>query len=92
MSPENEAFRYVTPGGCGFCVYIGPTIFGLIQSGTVYRGTLEEALAKVDDAIQKHPLIRSMVVTGDDLAECLKKISTPGNLMYVNYRRLAGGK
>jgi len=41
----------------GFCVYIGPTIIGVVQRGTVYRGDKPEVLALLKDAVEKYPLI-----------------------------------
>lgn len=75
----------------GFYVYIGPSIRGVIQSGTVYRGTKADALAQIGAAAEKYPLIASLVVSGDTLAADRIKVKTAGNLLYVNYRKLASG-
>ena len=74
----------------GFCVYIGPTITGVIQNGTIMRGGKKEVLKSFAPAIEKYPLITSLIVTGDTLAQDRIKAMTPGNLLYVNYRKLAG--
>ena len=34
-----------------FCVYLGPTIVGVIQYGTIYMGSKEQALESVAAAI-----------------------------------------
>lgn len=77
--------------GAGFCVYIGPTILGVIQNGTVIRGSKEDAIAAVAPAVEKYPLVRSLIVPGDTLGADRIKVNTPGNLLYVNYHKLAAG-
>lgn len=80
-----------TADAAGFCVYLGPTIMGVIQNGTVYRGNKQDALAEVAAAVKKYPLIASLIVTGDTLAVDRIKVKTPGNLLYVNCRKLMQG-
>lgn len=75
----------------GFYVYIGPSIRGVIQAGTVYRGTKADALAKIGVAAEKYPLIESLVVSGDTLAADRIKVKNPGNLLHVNYMKLVSG-
>ena len=75
----------------GFCVYIGPTIAGVIQSGTIFRGTKKEVLKSVANTTERYPLVASLIVTGDTLAQDRIKVKTPGNLLYVNYHKLASG-
>ena len=74
----------------GFYCYIGPSITGLIQRGTIYRGTRKKALAKWDEAIKKYPLIKTLIVSGDKLPEARLKVKKPGNALYKNYQRVAG--
>lgn len=88
----NQAANKSQPGSAGFCVYIGPTIFGVIQTGTVLRGTMEDAIAAVAVAVEKHPLVKTLIVSGDTLSADLTKVNTPGNLLYVNYHKLASGR
>lgn len=76
----------------GFCVYIGPNITGVIQSGTVYPGTREQALKTIAAAVEARPLIASLVVDGLTHPTDRIKVKTPGNLLYVNYRKLASGE
>lgn len=78
--------------GAGFCCYIGPTILGVIQSGTIYPGSREAALAAIAPAAEKYPLIASLVVDGKTLSADRIKVKTPGNLLFVNYKKLAAGK
>lgn len=75
----------------GFCVYIGPTIAGVIQSGTIIRGAKKEVLKSVANTTERYPLVASLIVTGDTLAQDRIKVKTPGNLLYVNYHQLMSG-
>lgn len=79
-------------GKAAFCVYVGPSIAGVIQKGTVYRGGKEEALETVKEAVGRYPLIASLIIPDRLLPESRIKARTPGNLLYVNYHKLAGRK
>lgn len=74
----------------GFYIYIGPNIKKHIQTGTVYRGTRAHALKQAAAAIEAHPLVKTLIVSGDALPEARIKVKTPGNTLYANYRKLAG--
>ncbi|HWP51639.1 MAG TPA: hypothetical protein VN626_08080 [Clostridia bacterium] len=76
----------------GFCVYLGPSIRGIIQSGSIFNGTKAQAADSLASAVEKYPLITSLIVTGETLAEDRIKIKTPDNLLYVNYNKLAAGQ
>lgn len=80
------------PEGCaaGFYCYIGPNLKKLIQTGTVYRGTREDALARAAEAIKAEPLVKTLIVSGDALPAALVRVKTPGNALYTSYRKLAG--
>ena len=75
----------------GFCVYIGPTIAGVIQSGTIFRGTRSEVLATAAGITEKYPMVATLIVAADTLAQDRIKVKTPGNLLYVNYHKLVSG-
>ena len=51
----------------GFCVYLGPTMMGVIQRGTIYRGGRKEVLDSLAPVIEQHPLIASLVVSDETL-------------------------
>ena len=70
----------------GFCVYLGPSIRGVIQSGTVYRGGKAAVLKELAPALERHPLIASTLPV-DRI-----KVKTAGNLLNVNYKKLASGR
>lgn len=80
------------PKAAGFCVYIGPTILGVIQTGMVLRGTKEEAVETVALAVEKYPLVKTLIVPGETLGVDRIKVNTPGNLLYVNYHKLVAGR
>ena len=74
----------------GVYVYIGPNIKGLIQTGSIYRGTREDAYKAAAAAIEKQPLVKTLIVSGDALPEARLKVKVPGNVLYANYQKLAG--
>lgn len=76
----------------GFCVYLGPSIRGVIQSGTVYRGGKAAVLKEIAPALERYPLIASLIVTSNTLPVDRTKVKTAGNLLNVNYKKLASGK
>ena len=72
----------------GFYIYIGPNIKGLIQTGTIFRGDRENAL-RTAAAIERYPLVKTLIVSGDALPAARLKVKTPGNALYANYHKLA---
>ena len=77
----------------GFCVYIGPTIPGMIQSGHVFDGSRAKVLnGEIANIVEKRPLVASLLVDGLTLAVDRIKVKTPGNLLFVNYKKLASGE
>lgn len=80
----------VETNGSGFYIYIGPNIKGLIQTGTIYRGNRENAYQKAAAAIEKNPLVKNLIVSGDALPAARLKVKTPGNALYASYKKLAG--
>ncbi|MBR3767529.1 MAG: hypothetical protein IKL10_04725 [Clostridia bacterium] len=75
----------------GFCVYIGPTILSVIQSGTIYKGSRERVLDSLKEITEKYPLIKPLIVSDKTLAFDRVKVKTPGNILYENYRKLLKG-
>lgn len=82
------------PDGCaaGFYCYIGPNLTGLIQNGAIFRGTRADVLKAADDAIKKQPLVKTLIVSGDELAEARLKVKRKGNAMNANYEKIAASK
>lgn len=86
-TPEND----VKAGGppSGFYIYIGPTIRRLIQNGTIYRGNRAHALSMARKAIEKYPLIKTLIIPGDNLPIARLKLKQGGNALAVNYKKVA---
>lgn len=76
----------------GFCVYIGPSIRGVIQSGTIYGKSLKDTKAFLASAIERYPLIAKLISTEKTITEDRIKVKTAGNLLNVYYVKLASGK
>jgi len=74
----------------GFCVYLGPSIQGVIVSGTVFSNDKKATLKELQSVIEKYPLVADLIVLGKNLPECRIKVKTSGNFLYVNYNKLAG--
>ena len=74
----------------GFYMYLGPNLKGLFQTSKVFRGDRENALRIAAAAIEKYPLVKSLIVSGDALPDVRLKVKTPGNVLYANYQKLAG--
>ena len=72
----------------GIYMYIGPNLKGLIQTGTIYRGTRANALKQAAEAIKAYPLVKTLIVSGDALPEARLKVKAPGNALYANYMKL----
>jgi hypothetical protein len=80
------------PEGVGFAMYIGPTIKGVILHGTLYRGTKDDAVKAAAGAVEKQPLVKKLIVSGEELPAARLKIKTPGNSLYETYRKVAKAK
>lgn len=92
VEPEVSAKKPKKNDDVEFCVYLGPTITGVIQSGMVLPGNKECAYKTLFEAIRAYPLIAQLIVTDKRLAEDRIKVKTAGNLLNVVYKKLASGK
>ena len=72
-----------------FFVYLGPSIRGVIQKGSIYPGNREEVYEALDSAIQKYPRIRNLLVGSETLVSDRVEIKKPGTRLYNEYRKLA---
>ena len=70
-----ETRAYTNTKEAGFCVYIGPTIVGLAQNGTIYPGTKQQVKQSPELALvaEKYPLAADLLVDGEKLAEARAK-------------------
>lgn len=76
----------------GIFVYIGPTIRGVIQKGTIYRGTHESVLSSLAFAIGKRPEIKRLIVADSEIVSANQKIAVGGNSLSNAYRVLSDTK
>lgn len=74
-----------------FCVYIGPSIKGVIQTNTIYGGTKKEVEIQLADEIKRYPLIAKLIVTDKSLAEDRIRAKTAGNPLNMYFKKLASG-
>ena len=72
----------------GFCVYIGPTIRGVVQYGDIFPDGVKAARKKLAPAIEKYPGIALLLVPGEELPQARIKVKTPGNALFVTAREL----
>lgn len=74
----------------GFCMYIGPTIVGVIQNGTIYQGNKKQVIASpvLAFAMEKYPLAADLLIDGKKLSESRQLLKQPGNLLHDKYKRL----
>ena len=73
-------------------VYIGPSIRGVIRTGSIYRGTRAEVLTSLAAARERYPQIERLVVADSELASAKQKIRVGGNSLSHAYRVLADTK
>lgn len=78
-----------SPESMGFFVYLGPSIRGVIQNASIYNGSRAEVEQFLAGAIEQFPRIRRLLIPGEILAEERQKIRTPGNALYIAYKKLA---
>ncbi len=71
-----------------FYVYLGPSIRGVIQKGTIYPGSRQDVIEALDSAIQKYPRIRNLLVSGESLVTDRIQIKTPGTRLFTEYKKL----
>ncbi len=69
-------------------VYLGPSIRGVIQTGTIYRGTRVQVCEKLKPAIDKYPKIERLIVEDVELAAAKEKIRNGGNSLSLAYKSL----
>ena len=71
-----------------FYVYLGPSIRGVIQKGSIYPGNRQEVVEALDSAIQKYPRICNLIVSGETLAADRISVKTPGTRLSTEYKKL----
>lgn len=71
-----------------YCLYVGPTIRGVVQQDTVLSGAKSDVLERLKYAVSAHPIIAQLVLESGTIADGRNKLKTPGNALYAAYRRL----
>lgn len=93
-SPSKTANKKKKPSGKaaalqeGFCVYLGPSIRGVITKGAVYRGTRQEVLAGLERILGKFPGVAGLIVPSTTLPRDRIKVKTQGTLLNNRYQQL----
>lgn len=72
-----------------FCVYLGPSVRGVITRGAVYPGTREEVLARLERAISLYPGIAGLVVPSTTFPTDRTRVKKEGTLLHNRYRQMA---
>jgi len=76
----------------GVFVYLGPSIRGVIQSGTIYCGTRRQVKDNLQFAIAKYPHIETLIIADSDIADAKAKIKKGGNALSHAYKVLSARK
>jgi len=71
-----------------FFVYLGPSIQGVIQTASIFTGTIEEVLKQLADQVEKYPRIKALLISDENIAEDRINVTKPGTRLYAEYHRL----
>lgn len=73
------------------CCYIGPTVIGVIQYGTMYAGSRADILKRPDVklAVEKYPAVAELIVEGEALQESKAAIKSKCGALYHAYKAVA---
>lgn len=71
-------------------VYCGPSIpRGRLKENAVFRGTISDVLAYLEDVVEQYPQIPRLIVPTNRLAAFSVKVKTPGNIAHKYYSDIA---
>lgn len=89
-----DAEKATSASGSGVSVYIGPSIKGVIQTASIFKGSPEEAIKSPAGSIayKQRPDIKDLIVDADDLPDARIKVKTPGEPLYKAYRNVLRNK
>ncbi len=76
----------------GVFVYIGPTIRGAVQNGSIFRGSEADVKSKVAALVENKEQIGKLIVRDRDLAAAKEKLRKGGNSLSMAYRALLSVK
>lgn len=90
IQTSRSAPKAVRKSGRTLC-YIGPNIPGRLHTGQVFRGEREAVLKELGGTVDKYPLVKALLVSGEALPVARLKVKEPGNAHYANYQKLSRG-
>ncbi len=65
-------------------VYLGPSYYGIVQKGTVFKGQLPP---KLDGLVKETPFLEGLIVPVENLAESRKALKKEGSELNALYKR-----
>lgn len=68
--------------------YIGPNIRGYWHTGQIFRGERDSILKESAELVEKHPLVKTLLIPGNSLPVARLKVKEPGTAHYANYHKL----
>ncbi len=69
----------------GIFVYIGPSVRGIIQNGSVFRGDRSSVLQKNASAIEFCQKIERLIVPDSEIMSAKKKLKEGGNSISIAF-------
>ena len=90
MATRKSVKAQVAEEKSAHCAYIGPSVRGLIQTGTIYNTDKTTALLRSDvgRAVKRYPMVKDLIVPGNTLATARKSIKNPGTLLHHRYEQM----
>ena len=82
VTPKKEAAKKAA----SFFMYLGPSITGVIQKGTIYPADEVEKLTAA--AIERFPRIKALIVSDETIVEDRINVTKPGTRLYNEYKKL----
>lgn len=79
----------------GVFVYIGPTIRGAVQNGSIFRGSetdVKNKVAALVENVENKEQIGKLIIRDRDLAAAKEKLRKGGNSLSMAYRALLSVK
>ncbi len=71
-----------------FCVYIGPSIRGMVRTNAIYEGSKEDVKKQLEVAIEKYPLIEKLISPSKAFVQDRLKVKTADNALGKYYEDL----
>lgn len=75
-----------------FCVYLGPTIKGVLTQGQVFKLSKKETVSVLAATVKKHPAVERLIVTGTQLPMARVLLKKPGTLLHNSFIKLANSQ